>query len=379
LDERLARGDRLLVAYARSAEVIDLVDATVFDAVVVPTARAALTARQGPVLLEAADAEQVRRAHELGLDGVLLPAGDVPTDVRAAAQHVQATSGRFAALAADAWAATAAEAQEAFRAGARVVVCDVAAALARFRPPRPPARDSRRPALLMLPGMLGDASVWDAVAERVSDIAVPVPARIDLDDSVPEMAETVLAAAPERFYLCGHSLGGIVALEILRRSPERVVGTLLANTSARAASPEQQAVWSRWRERTAQGDFDAIAAELARSTLPAARRDEADLVRHNERMAHAVGAVGFARQLSAQITRPDSRGTLGGVDGATVVVVSCEDDQVCPPALQRELADCLRDARLVTITGCGHMLPLEDPDALAGVIREVVRAGALVQ
>ena len=60
--------------------------------------------------------------------------------------------------------------------------------------------------------------------------------RIDLDDSSPEMAAGVLAAAPERFALAGHSLGAIVALEIVRQAPQRVTRLALLNASARPAT-----------------------------------------------------------------------------------------------------------------------------------------------
>jgi pimeloyl-ACP methyl ester carboxylesterase len=308
----------------------------------------------------------------------------------AEARRVQIANNRFAVLVVDAecgrgavrtaWAATAAEAREAFHAGAQVVVCDVAAALRQFRPSEPvSAAEIGRPALVMLPGMLGDASVWDSVAERICDVVVPLPGRIDLDDSVAELAESVLASAPERFYLCAHSLGGIVALEMLRRSPGRIAGAVLANTSARAGSAGQLAVWARLRECAAAGEFATIAAELARSNLPPARRHDIGLVQRGERMAHAVGAAGFVRQLTAQMTRPESRGTLAAAARTPVVVVSGDQDHVCPPELQQELVDCLPAGRLVTISGAGHMLPLEDPDSLAHVIRGAVLAGAAVQ
>lgn len=266
-----------------------------------------------------------------------------------------------------------AEATAALGRGAAMVLYDLAAMagglLGSLAVVRSPVSDGVGPEpMLLLPGMLGDPTVWDAVAARLADVVAPVAVRIDLDDSVPELAASVLAQAPPRFALVGHSLGAIVALEVVRQAPERVTRLVLVNASGRGPSPAQQQTWSTWAARTRAGDFDAVAAELARVTLPSTRRDDADLVVTGERMAACVGGSGFLRQLAAQTTRPDSLESVARVD-VPVLIVSGALDEVCPPALQQELADRCPTATLVTVEGAGHMLPLEDPTALADAVR----------
>jgi len=220
---------------------------------------------------------------------------------------------------------------------------------------------------VLLSGMLGDASLWDGVAARIGARVLPWAARIDLDDSVPAMAASVLAQAPPRFALGGHSLGAIVALEVLRQEPGRVTRLALVNASARGPAAAQQHAWARLRQRTAAGEFDQVAAELARSALAAPRRGDEAAVAAGVRMAHSVGAAGFLRQLAAQSARPDSRASLAAIP-VPVLVVSGELDEVCPPALQRELAALCPRAELASVEGGGHMLPLECPAALAGLL-----------
>lgn len=222
--------------------------------------------------------------------------------------------------------------------------------------------------LVLLSGMLGDATLWDGVVAPLADIAHPRPVRIDLDDSVAGMARSVLAEAPPSFALAGHSLGGIVALEILRQAPERVDRVVLVATSARGPSPAQQRAWAGWRAATEEGGFDRVAAELAEITLPAVRRSDAELVAVGVRMAANVGPGGFLRQLAAQSGRPDSLASLPSID-VPVLVVSGELDEVCPPALQEELVARCPRAEHATIRGAGHMVPLERPDALAEHLR----------
>jgi pimeloyl-ACP methyl ester carboxylesterase len=211
--------------------------------------------------------------------------------------------------------------------------------------------------------MLGDAGLWDDVAPRL-----PAPlrfARIDLDDSVPEMAASVLAAAPERFALAGHSLGGIVALEVVRRAPGRISRLALLNASPRPATEEQRQAWARLRARAGE-DFAGLVRDFARANLPEAHHGLAERV---EAMARRVGPRGLLRQLAAQATRPDSRPRLGGIRARTLVVSGGMDD-VCPAPLQDELAAGIPGARRVTIDGAGHMAPLEDPDAVATALAQ---------
>ena len=107
------------------------------------------------------------------------------------------------------------------------------------RPSAPPAP------LVLLPGMLGSARVFaDVVADPRTTISCR-PLRIDLDETVTDAAESVLAAAPPRFALAGHSLGGIVALEVWRRAPQRVTRLALLNSSARPPSDDQLDAWAR--------------------------------------------------------------------------------------------------------------------------------------
>lgn len=223
----------------------------------------------------------------------------------------------------------------------------------------------RRP-LVLLAGMLGDATVWDGVGPRVRDRAAVRVCRIDRDDTVSAMAERVLAEAPPQFALAGHSLGGIVALEAYRQAPHRVTRLGLLNTSARGPSPEQHAAWSSWRTRAQAGEFAAVATELARATLPSVLR--ADLVEQNLAMAFTVGAEGFLRQLAAQATRPDNRHTLARITVPTLVITG-ELDATSPAALQAEMVAAIPDVEHFTIRNAGHMCPLEAPSVLADHLR----------
>ncbi len=363
------------------------------DFVVAPAGRpAAGPTRHGlPVLAEVTSAETARAALRDGADGLVVvdPAavGAVLDAVRSSAgrsgavlvlggperldipQHDGLIAGRARLV------ASAAEAQAAFHTTGDAVILDVAGATDRLLAEVAQARSvlgpqdlGRRAPLVLLSGMLGDASLWDGVAAQINDLVLPWPARIDRDDSVVEMAASVLAEAPPRFLLAGHSLGGIVALEILRQAPQRVAGLVLVCSSARGAVDAQLGAWERLRARCEAGEFADVAAEMARVTLPAERQGNVDLLTRNERMAWTVGEDGLLRQLAAQTTRPDSLDSLAAI-GVPVLVLSGGRDEICPPHLQQEVVDRCPRAELVAVESGGHMLPLECPDAVAAAVR----------
>ena len=240
------------------------------------------------------------------------------------------------------------------------------AALARWQSGAPA---EAKPPLILLAGQLGDVSIWDEVAGELTPATSCMALRIDLDDTIEGMAASVLAAAPARFALAGHSLGGIVALQVYRTAPERVTRLALLHCSGRAGSPEQIEFWTELLRRLDAGEFRAVVDDLADANLRPAAADSDRRREHWWRMARRVGADGLRRQLRAQIARPDHLPALSTI-GVPALVVSGELDAVCRPELQRELANGLPDATLVTLPGAGHMTPLEQPAELADVLHD---------
>lgn len=259
-------------------------------------------------------------------------------------------------------------AEEAFRAGADLVVYNLQQAITGLvqelvGAQRSAPRQFEDETLMLLSGMLGDASVWDGVVERLPVGVASTRPRIDLHAAVSGIATGILETAPDTFVAVGHSLGGIVAMEVVRQAPERVSGLVLISTSGRAPTDEQLGHWQRLQRRVIEGDFAGVSEELARQTLPEGR---GDLLQRNLAMADTVGPEGLVRQLEAQSTRPNALSYLRDVRVPTLIV-SGSRDTVCSPALQAELASIIPGATHLVVD-CGHMSPLEMPGELAELI-----------
>jgi pimeloyl-ACP methyl ester carboxylesterase len=183
------------------------------------------------------------------------------------------------------------------------------------------------------------------------------------DDSMDAIAARILAAAPPRFALAGLSMGGYLALAIMRQAPERVQKLALLDTSARPESSEQTA---RRKPQIALAQ-DGRFAEVPPLQFPFfvhRNRQGDDALRTRVRlMAEETGAEAFLRQQHALITRADARPLLATIKCPTLVLVG-DGDELTPPALSRELADSIAGSRLVIVADCGHLSTMERPEAV---------------
>jgi pimeloyl-ACP methyl ester carboxylesterase len=210
--------------------------------------------------------------------------------------------------------------------------------------------------------------LWRAQVAGLADIAEIRVADLTLDDTVEAMAARVLAEAPPRFAVCGLSLGGYVAFEIVRRAADHVTHLGLMNTSARPDTVDRSAERERSVRGARVGTFRGVTAHLLPSILHpdhAADPAIADVVLA---MTERVGRIAFEKQQNAAIMRPDCRPLLPAIRCPTLVVGG-KQDQVTPPALQTEIATEIQDARLEILDPCGHLAPIEQADAVNRLMR----------
>lgn len=188
------------------------------------------------------------------------------------------------------------------------------------------------------------------------------------DDSMEAIAAAILAHAPPRFALVGLSMGGYIALTMVRQAPARVHKLALLDTSARPETPEQS---ERRKPQIAlaQGGHFAEVPPLQFPVFVHRNRQHDEALRARVRsMAEETGAEAFLRQQKAIMTRPDMRPLLASIACPTLVLVG-DGDELTPPPLSEEIAAGIAGSRLVVIADCGHLSTMERPEA---VNRELV-------
>jgi pimeloyl-ACP methyl ester carboxylesterase len=190
-------------------------------------------------------------------------------------------------------------------------------------------------------------------------------------DSVETLAASVLGRAPGRFALVGLSMGGIVALEVLRQAAHRVTHLALLNATARAdAAGERRRAQL---DRVARGELRAVVTEELAPLYFAPSSGNPELLALVLDMAESLGAGVFERQTRALAGRRSYADMLEAVTCPTLVLGGAQD-VVCPPGIQREMARAVPAARLVTLAGCGHLSTIERPAAVSAALLELLAA-----
>ncbi|MGA9432672.1 MAG: alpha/beta fold hydrolase [Roseobacter sp.] len=223
--------------------------------------------------------------------------------------------------------------------------------------------------LVLLPGMMCDARLFGPqIADLSVDHCVTV-APITQGGRVEDIATLLLGRLPERFALAGLSMGGIVAMEILRRAPGRVSRLALLDTNPLAETPQTAAAREPQIVAARAGRLrDVMRDEMKPKYLAdgPAQKDVLDLVMQ---MAETLGPEVFVRQSRALQRRPDQQATLRKCRLPTLVLCGAEDT-LCPVKRHEFMAELIPQARLVVVEGAGHLPTLEQPDATTRALRD---------
>ena len=227
---------------------------------------------------------------------------------------------------------------------------------------------SALPTLILAPGLLCDDALWRHQSAHLDDVAEIMVADFTSQETMADMAASVLAMTPGTFALAGLSMGGYVALEVMRQAPDRVERLALLDTSARADTPDQSARRRGLIELADKGDFKGVTKRLLPLFLPEARLDDEALVEEVMAMSKRVGKDAFLRQQGAIMGRAEGRADLAKIAVPTLVICGREDT-LTPLALSEEIADGIPDAALVAVEACGHLSTMERPEAVTALLR----------
>ena len=223
--------------------------------------------------------------------------------------------------------------------------------------------------LLLVPGLASSARIYAPVIPALWRFGPVMIANHIRDDSMAAIAARVLSEAPPRFALAGHSMGGYIALEIMRQAPERVLRLALINTQARPDTPEATQRRRVLMERAKRGELRAAREEMFPELVHPSRRDDSDIRRLVHEQGDDVGVDGYLRQQAAIIARVDSRPTLSAIKCPTLVMTGDADNTI-PNAFSKEMAESIAGARLVILERCGHLPQPEQPEATARALAE---------
>jgi pimeloyl-ACP methyl ester carboxylesterase len=212
-----------------------------------------------------------------------------------------------------------------------------------------------------------DASLWQAMLPELSKIAAVRFADINEGSSIEAMAERIAATLPEHCVLIGFSLGGYVARRIASLVSDKLAGLVLLNTSARASTAQELSRNQQQIRMSQLYPFKGQTLSALKRALHPDRSYDAPLLAHLQAMSLNLGQQVFLRQLG--LVRQDGHAELPHINCPSLVIAS-RNDQMRDIEEAEKLAAGLPDSRLNIIEDCGHMSPLERPDAVCQLMRD---------
>ncbi|GGC05003.1 alpha/beta hydrolase [Marivita lacus] len=215
--------------------------------------------------------------------------------------------------------------------------------------------------VVFLPGMMCDARLFEPQIRAFSATHPVMVAPITHGQRMEEIASGILPLLPHKFALAGLSMGGIVAMEILRRAPERVTRVALMDTNCLAETPPVAANREPQIVKVKSGKLtEVMRDELKPNYLAPGPRRPAVLQTVMD-MAHTLGPEVFIHQSRALQRRRDQQSTLRKIRQPALVLCGAHD-VLCPVKRHSFMAELIPHARLVVLEDAGHLPTLETPD-----------------
>ncbi|KQV99345.1 alpha/beta fold hydrolase [Rhizobacter sp. Root1221] len=220
------------------------------------------------------------------------------------------------------------------------------------------------PVLVFLPGLLCDEAVWNAQCRDLTQVRCEV-ASFGLLSSITAMAQQVLAhtKAP-RFSLAGHSMGGRVALEMMRLAPHRIERLALLDTGMDPLAPGEAGAVERAQRMALlklaqQEGMRAMGRQWAQGMVHPSRRNTPLFDAVLDMIGRKTPAI-FEAQIEALLARPDARPVLKDVD-CPVLLLCGRQDAWSPLWRHEQMHELIPGSRLAVVEEAGHMTTMEAP------------------
>jgi pimeloyl-ACP methyl ester carboxylesterase len=228
--------------------------------------------------------------------------------------------------------------------------------------------------LVLIPGIVNTGTVWRHQQAALAQAIPTVVAEHAQAATLPGMARSMLERFPGPLVLAGHSMGGRIALEACRLEPGRIRGVALLATGCKALAAGESGE-AELRKRRAlvalarQRGMRAMLQQWILDMLHPGRYADAALVEEITAMMARSSADDFERQVEALVARPDASDVLTSLDVPALVLCGRED-RWADPSRHAAMARLARGSMLVVVPECGHMAPLEQPEAVNQALRD---------
>jgi len=221
----------------------------------------------------------------------------------------------------------------------------------------------------MVPGMMCDERIFSPQIEELSKSLEVTVADISNFSSVSELASDVLKKAPKSFSLLGHSMGGIVAMEIYSQEPKRIEKLILMDTNPKAELDEVKLKREPQIKEVNKGKLLEVMRDEMKPNYLAESENKRSVLNVCMDMALTLGPDVFINQSRALQSRLDQQNTIQSIK-IPVLIMCGSEDKLCPVERHEMMHNMISDSDLIIINNAGHMPTLEQPRETTEVLKE---------
>lgn len=214
--------------------------------------------------------------------------------------------------------------------------------------------------LVLLSGMMCDGRLFQHMPPH---IYLPITGH----ETVHDIAKNVLDHAPETFALGGLSMGGIIAMDVIRQAPDRVTHLALMDTNCEAETDKIKAFRQPQIDKAQAGQLESVMRDEMKPNYLSDGPNRAAILDLCMDMALSLGPDVFVAQSRALRDRPDQKSTLAAWRKPTLILCG-DEDRLCPLHRHTLMADLMPQATLTVVENAGHLPPLEQPKATAAAL-----------
>ena len=221
----------------------------------------------------------------------------------------------------------------------------------------------------MVPGMMCDERIFSPQIEELSQNLEVTIADISNFSSVSELASDVLKKAPKSFSLLGHSMGGIVAMEIYSQEPKRIEKLILMDTNPKAELDEVKLKREPQIKDVREGKLLEVMRDEMKPNYLADSENKSSVLDVCMDMALSLGPDVFINQSRALQKRADQLNTIQSIN-IPVLIMCGSEDKLCTVERHEMMHNMISDSDLKIINNAGHMPTLEQPRETTEVLKE---------
>ena len=221
----------------------------------------------------------------------------------------------------------------------------------------------------MVPGMMCDERIFSPQIEELSKNLEVAIADISSFSSVRELASDVLKKAPKFFSLLGHSMGGIVAMEIYSQEPNRIEKLILMDTNPKAELDEVKLKREPQIKDVREGKLLEVMRDEMKPNYLAESENKSSVLDVCMDMALSLGPDVFINQSRALQKRADQLNTIQSIN-IPVLIMCGSEDKLCTVERHEMMHNMISDSDLKIINNAGHMPTLEQPRETTEVLKE---------